>query len=218
MIQYLIDNIDLKTYGVRVSDTEGLFDLPKMKKPLSVNWPDRHGEQVDVSQVRFEPRDITISCYMIAQGRTEFLIRVNEFAAGLLMSTGLKQLVVVYDSNKPLTYMVYMPDGLNIKRSTKWNAARHTGVFELKLREPEPVKKVLRFTALTGNMQVSLAFASNRQVTVHWGNKKSTATNTPSVSLTHTYQVAGTYYIVLTGVIEDINNLVTNATIIWELI
>ena len=218
MIQYLIDNVNLATYGVRVSNTDGLLDLPKMKKPLSVSWPDRHGEQVDVSQVRFEARDITLNCYMMASGRSEFLTRVNEFAAGLLMTPGLKQLAVLYDANKPLVYMVYFPHGIEIKRATKWIAARQTGIFQLKLREPEPVKKVLRFAAATGNMQVNLSFTSARQVTVHWGNKKSTATNTPVSSLNNTYQVAGTYYIVMTGVIEDVSNLTTNATPIWELI
>lgn len=218
MIQYLIDNVNLATYGVRVSNSDGLLDVPKMKKPLSVSWPDRHGEQVDVSQVRFEARDITLNCYMMASGRSEFLTRVNEFAAGLLMTPGLKQLAVLYDANKPLVYMVYFPHGIEIKRATKWIAARQTGVFQLKLREPEPIKKVLRFAAITGNMQVSLAFGSTRQVTVYWGDKQSTTTNTPAPSLNHTYQVAGTYHIIVTGVIEDVNNVITNATIIWELI
>lgn len=218
MIQYLIDNIDLKTYGVRVADTSGLLDIPKMKKPLSVNWPDRHGEQVDLSQVLFEPRDITLNCYMMASSRSEFLTRVNEFAATVLMSPGLKQLIVIYDNSKPLAYMVYFPDGLDIKRSTRWHAARQTGVFQLKLREPEPVKRVLRFSALTGNMQVSLAFTSIKQVTVYWGDKRSDVTHTSTPGLTHTYQVAGTYYIVMTGLMEDVNNVVTNAATIWELI
>lgn len=216
MINYLIDGTNLMDLGIGVKETSGLLDVPKMKKPLTVSWNDRHGEQVDLSSVRFETREITLTCYMIATSRLDFLTRVNTLAASLLMTPGLKQLRVEYEASKPLVYMVYFPHGLDIKRATKWNAARHTGEFQLKFREPEPVKKVLKFVASAGNLQVNLSFSSNKQVTVHWGDKTITATNTDNPSISRTYQAAGTYYIVLAGVIEELTNLITNAQIIWE--
>jgi hypothetical protein len=217
MIKYQIDNINLLDYGIRVSDTKGLLDLPKMKRPLTTDWPDRYGEHVDLSAPRFESREIVMTCYLKTSSQTEFLTRINNFYTQRLISSGAKQLLVEYAIGKPLVFMVYAPHGLDMKRETRWNAQKMIGTFLLKLREAEPFKKTYRFIASPGNMKVTLNFTTTREATVYWGDGQFITTTATEVSLEHTYATAGTYYIPIVGYVQDIIVTATNATLIWNL-
>lgn len=217
MIKYSINGIALSTWGVLVSNARGLYDLPKMKAPLAVNWPDRHGEQVDLSAPVYEAREITLECVIMADGRDGFLEGVNTFISGALIGPGLKQLVVEYDTNLPLVFMVYFHAGLDINRQTSWNAEKMAGTFTLKLKEPEPFKKVYKFVAAGETMACNLSFTSNKHVTVYWGDGSKLETNSGTPALTHEYTAEGIYYIAVTGVVEEITGITTNATLVWNL-
>lgn len=216
MISYKLDNVELSTYGVRVKNTEGLHDLPKMKTPLTSDFPDRHGERVDLTSVFYEAREIELECWIEASSRADFLTKLNTFITTALVKTGLRQLVVEYDTTKPLCFLCYFADGLNVTRETKWNAQRMFGTFTLKLREPEPFKKVLKFTATAESLTCNLAFTTPKSVTVFWGDGTSQAVNATSANLSKTY-TAGTYIIAIVGNANEITNVVTNATTIWSL-
>ncbi len=42
-LAYSIDGTDFKAWDIYVSESSGLLDRPKMKAPVSVDWPDYHG-------------------------------------------------------------------------------------------------------------------------------------------------------------------------------
>jgi hypothetical protein len=217
MASYKLSGVELSTLGVYVEKVDGIFQVPDIKSELKTDWPDRHGEQVDLTAPRYKSRDIKIKCYMKASSRIDFLMKVNQFIASYLIGPRLKQLLIIYENTKPLVFMIYLQKGLDISRETIWNDTKMTGTFTLTLREPEPWKRLLKFTAVTGAMQAQLAFDSNKLVTVYWGDGSYTVTSQTSNNLTHDYSAAGTYYIAVVGVVEELTNQVTNCEQIWSI-
>lgn len=61
-LDYYLNGVNFKDYDIRVSSSEGVLDLPKLKTPLSVDWPDYHGEIVDLDDKRVEARVIKLNC------------------------------------------------------------------------------------------------------------------------------------------------------------
>jgi hypothetical protein len=216
-VSYYINGIDFLTFSVKVSASTGLLSGLKMKEPLKVTWPDQHGEVVDLAAPRYEAREITLECFIKAASPTAFILAVQAFLAAF-QKAGLQRLMIdVNDgvvTRKPLLFEVYLPDGTDL--SKKWNASLMIGTFTLNLKEPEPVKRVYSFVAATGAMQVSITLTTTDPINIHWGD--GTVQNdviTATGAVTHTYSTAGTYYLVLTGVIENITAVTTTATLVW---
>ena len=93
-----------------------------------------------------------------------------------------------------------------------------TGKFTIKLREPEPVKRVIKYTS-TGEATktVTLTITSPRLVNIYWGDGSHTfdVSGTSQV-VTHNYTAKGDYYIVITGNIDEISSLTHNGTLVWS--
>jgi hypothetical protein len=189
-----------------------------MRDPQKVTWPDHHGEVVDLAAPRYETREITLDCFIKAASSTAFILAVQAFLAAFQKS-GLQRLMIEVDdgvvTRKPLVYEVYLHDDFDVKK--KWNASLMIGTFSMKLREPEPVKRVYKFVAATGAMTVSFAITTAEPVNIYYGDgSHAFDVVTGSGTVSHTYSTAGTYYIIITGVIEDISGVTTGATLIWS--
>ncbi len=90
------------------------------------------------------------------------------------------------------------------------------GTFAMKVREPDPVKRVVRHQRLgETSSEVSVSFHSPKLVTVSWGDGTSESVY-GDVELTHTYDKNGIYYVIVGGVIEEITNFQTNGIIVWQ--
>ena len=64
---YELDGLDLEdTYGIHVIKVRGIHDFLKRKGETAHNWLDDDGEEsyTDSSDIHFEPRDITLTCYI----------------------------------------------------------------------------------------------------------------------------------------------------------
>jgi len=217
-VYYYINGVDFVSYGVKVSGSTGLLNALKMKEPVKVTWPDQHGEVVDLTAPRYEARDIILECFIKAASSTAFILAVQTFLAAF-QKAGMQRLMIDVDDSvetrKPLLYEVYLQEDFEVKK--KWNATHMIGTFTLKVREPEPVKRVYKFVAAVGAMTVNMTITTPDPVNIYWGD----GTNvldivTASGQKSCTYTVAGTYYIVITGVIENITNVTTNATSVWS--
>ena len=138
---YLLDGVDFKTFGVYVSGSDGILNRPKLKAPASLSWDNYHGESVDLMHKFYESREITLSCFVKAESKMDFIKRVAEFEAQF-DKKGTNRLVVDVHPIKPLIYEVYSKDAIEI--SKEWNNELMVGTFKLKLIEPEPVKRVLK--------------------------------------------------------------------------
>lgn len=217
-IIYKIDGVDFTNYNVYVSSSDGLLSRPKPKKNVSVDWPDYNGTVVDLSKKLYEPREIELKCFIKADSQSEFVAKCNTFLA-LFDKTGTRRLEVFIDNEttpKPLLFEVYSTDSIDV--SKKWSATTMVGTFTLKLSEPEPIKKVLKYTRTgTADKTVSVTFTSAKLLNVYWGDGSHTydASGTAQ-TITHDYTVNGTYYIVVTGNIDEITSLTTTGVVVWN--
>ena len=112
----------------------------------------------------------------------------------------------------PLLFDVYHRSQL--EAATKW---RNTGPyyvrFTLKLREPEPVKRVLK---VTGN-SVSITLTSRKMLSISWGDgQKDMNVYGDNITIPHSYSGSGVYYVLINGVVEDITGFSTTAAILYD--
>jgi len=217
-VTYTIDGIDFKDFGVFVSDSDGIIDRPKMKSPRTESWDNYHGEVVDMSHNFVEPRTITLSCFIKANNKYDFLDKLFQFENKFAV-TGLRRLMIVVGA-KPLVYNVYCPDAIAI--SKKWNDGLMVGTFKLKLTEPEPVKRVLKHYVSdnAGSNICTIVAKSAKYLNIYWGDGTTSfdvcGDSANSQTITHTYAAVGEYYPVITGCIDEISVFTTSSIILWD--
>lgn len=232
-LSFLLDGKDIKqTYGVCVSKVSGIADALKMKDPLKVDWDGYHGEQVDLSRPRFEARDITLECFIKTDGgKIAFMQAVQAFfeqltakhedntlngANGELVQRGLHRLMIDIHPTKPLVYEIYRNDLVEVDK--EWNDAKMIGTFALRLREPEPVKRVLKHLRTNDSTKrISVTLTTSKLVNIYWGDGTTTQdVFGTGVTITHDYQSNGEYFAIITGIVEEITDFDTNAIVVWN--
>jgi hypothetical protein len=214
-IKYLINGTDFKTWGVTVSESNGILDLPKLKTPYATDWLDVHGQEIDLSRKRVEAREIELNCWMKASGKTEFINKLNSFL-DVFRADGTQRLTIDLHPVKPLLYEVYCLDGISI--SKRWNDELMAGTFSLKLVEPDPVKRVVRHQRLGETTKtLAVTFSSFQPVTVYWGDGSNEQVYYgENVTLSHDYAENGVYYAIVAGVIEEMRDFSTNGIVVWN--
>lgn len=217
-LAYYIDGTNLADIGIRVSASSGVIDLPKLKTPTTIDWPDYHGKVIDLTDKRYEEREITLSCWLKATGKMDFFTRVDSLHR-LFTGDGTARLMIAIHPTKPLVYEVYNADG--ISHDKKWHDDKMIGTFSLKLKEPDPVKRVLRHQrANASSAKLTIGLKVDSLVNVYWGDGSVdydvTGDHTGDNALTHTYAENGIYYPIIGGIIDDISNFTTNAIVVWD--
>ncbi len=214
-LSYLIDGTDFKAWDIYVSESNGLLDRPKMKAPLKVEWDDYHGEMIDLTRKRVEAREISLNCFMKATGKMDFANKLNDFL-DVFSKDGTQRLTVDIHPTKPLVYEVYNESGVTV--SKRWNDELMVGTFTLKLKEPDPVKRVVRHQRISdATKTLTITITSAKAVTIFWGDgSKSEDVYGENVAVKHEYTKEGIYYAIVAGVIEDIKAFTTNGIIVWN--
>lgn len=212
---YLLDGVNFKEYGVFVSGSDGVMNRPKMKAPATLNWDNYHGESVDLSHKFYESREITLSCFVKAESKMDFIKRITTFEQQF-DKTGTNRLVIDVHPVKPLIYEVYCKDAIEI--SKEWSDELMVGTFKLKLIEPEPVKRVLKHIRVNESTKTcTITLTSTKYVNIYWGDGSvDYDISGDAVKITHNYDVNGDYFPVVTGCIDEISSFETNAIIVWE--
>lgn len=219
-VEYYINSVNFKDYGVYVSQSSGLVGQLEKKEGLTVAWDTYHGKVRDKKNPRYKERKITLDCFIQANSRAEFVNKVNDFFAQF-DGSGTQRLKVEYDGTaKPLVYEVFQSKSVDpTKTWGHYNRELMAGTFKLELEEDEPVKRVLRFPCAS-NGTVSVKFKSTKLLNIYWGDNSHTynlsGDHTGDSAVTHTFTAAGEYDIVITGVIEDVTDFTTNAIVIWN--
>lgn len=213
-IIHTIDGVNINTYGVYVSESKGLFSRPKLKAPESYSWPEYHGKVVDLAHRYYEARKITLNCFLKATSNEDFINKVSTFLAAMDQA-GTRRLMVQVDEAKPLVYEVFIPEDIDIKK--KWSPSSMVGVFDIVFEEPYPVKRVLKhIRASVATKTVSVTISTPKLVSIYWGDGAVTHDiSGTNQTVTHDYASDGTYYPVITGNIDEISALTTNATVVW---
>lgn len=215
-LEYYLDGLNLKNdLGVRVSKSSGVIDGLKMKDPFAVEFADEHGEYVDLEAPRFEPRDITLDCFLKAAGKSDFVNKIAEIES-LFRKKRTRRLMIVTNPTKPLVYEVYAPSGITVDK--KWRDDIMVGTFSLKLREAEPVKRVLKHIVVNeASKTCTISLNSDRYYNIYWGDGTADYDfGGGEVEISHTYSSNGDYYPIITGVIDEIKEFTTNAIVVWN--
>ena len=212
---YLLDGIDFKEYGVYVSESEGVVNRPKLKNPASASWDNYHGESVDLQHKFYEPREITLSCFIKANSKTDFITKMFTFAQQFDRK-GTNRLVIDVHPVKPLIYEVYCKDEIAV--SKKWNDDLMVGTFKLKLIEPEPVKRILKHTRVSeATKTCTITLTTQKLVNIYWGDGLiDYDISGENLTITHNYAQSGDYFPVITGCVDEISAFTTNAIIVWN--
>lgn len=219
-VEYYVDGVNFKDYGVYVSASDGLVGRLAQKESLSVDYDNYHGVVRDRKRKRFKERTITLQCFIEASSRSAFVEWCNRFFA-LFDGDHTRRLKVEYDGTaKPLVYEVDLLDESPVDK--KWggyNDDLMVGKFTLKLTEDEPVKRVLRHISGTSNSKATITVSTYKLLNIYWGDGTHTFNvGGNNTTVEHTYALPGEYDIIVTGVIEDIEQFETNAITVWELL
>ena len=215
-LRYYLDGVELKEgYDIVVSASAGVIDALKRKDPFRVEWEDYHGEVVDLQVPIFEAREITLDCWIPAAGMLDFAFKMKKIT-DRLSTSGTHRLKIEIDPTRPLVYEVYAPSGVEVDK--KWSDSDMVGKFQLVLREPEPVKRVLRhIRSSEATKTAHIELSCDKLLSVFWGDKTVTrnvyGTN---VSLSHSYEEDGEYDIIITGNIDEITSFTSNTIQIWD--
>ena len=214
---YTIDGIDLKYFGVYVSGSDGILNRPARKTPYSVSFDNYHGSMVDLNHNYVGDRTITLSCFMKANGKMDFIQKVAEFEQ-MFDKRGTIRLVVDVHPVKPLIYEVYMKDSIEIVKT--WSDELMVGTFKLKLVEPEPVKRILKHIRVSDATRTcEITIKSKKYLNIYWGDGAAdydVAGQDDAVTISHEYVNNGDYFPVITGCIDDIIEFSTNAIVVWN--
>ncbi len=217
-VEYYINGINFKEFGVYVSKANGLVGQLERKEGATAEYDTYHGRAYDYNYVRYKERKISLECFIEAHSRSAFIEWMDHFFEQFRLK-GTRRLKVEYNgSTKPLVYDVMMLEGADPDKTfPKYEEKTMVGTFTLNLEEPDPVKMVLRHIGSTANSQSSITVTTAKKLAISWGDGEFTrgivGTNQ---TVTHTYANAGVYDIIVSGNIEDIENLTTNDIVVWQ--
>lgn len=219
-VEYFVDGVNLKDFGVSVSASSGLIGRLAQKESLTVDYDNYHGIVRDHGRKRYKERTIQLDCFLEASSRKVFIEQQSRFFS-LFDGNGTHRLKVMYDGNsKPLVYEVQLKDEIEVTK--RWAMGKNdsmAGTFKIKLVEDEPVKRVLRHISAVDNSVAAILVASDKHLNIYWGDGTHTFNvHGENVSVEHTYSKPGEYDIIISGVIEDIGIFETNEIVIWDLL
>lgn len=176
-VRYSINGKYFNDYGVYVSDSQGIMDALTRKPVKSYSWEEYHGESVDLSDFKFEAREISLSCFIEGDNYESMFLKFQDFIIKQFHKSGTQRLMIEPFGYKPLVYEVYMKEGIKLDKT--FNNGKMVGIFEIKLTEPNPVKKVLYLTDNTLN----LSYNSSKETEIFFVNgEKTTAKGNVSLS------------------------------------
>ncbi len=215
-VEYYVDGVNFKEFGVHVSASAGIIGMLERKEPLTVDWDSYHGLVVDTKRPRYKERTITLDCFIEASSKTSFVDWVQLFMSKF-QASGTQRLRVEYDGKvKPLYFQVFAQAGADISKNWTYDNDLMVGTFRLTLIEPEPVKRIIRHIGGDGST-AEITLSSNKMLNIFWGDGTATYdVSGNNKTITHTYEEGGEYDIVITGVIEDITEFDTNCIIVWN--
>lgn len=207
-VRYSVNGKYFKDFGVSITESDGLFHQLKRKSVNSYDWAEYHGNAPDISNPKFEAREITLKGYVVGADwltmKASFDTIVGEF-----QKAGTQRLLIEPFGLKAMPFEVYTDSGTPLEK--KFRQGRTVGFFTLKLIEPNPIKKVLSLTGASLN----LSYTSPKETEIFYGNGTKDIVKT-NASISGKVLPAGTKYIIIAGNVEEITNLTTNATVLWE--
>jgi hypothetical protein len=135
-IDYNFSNNNFSSYGVYVSESEGLLGKPHRKKIEIYEYPGESGHIADLSSMEYEPRTIILSCFIKADSATSLITTYKNFSSLLYEQTTVKDLILKIDGQEKLTFSVYVSKISELKK--KFRDGTNVGTFTITFIEPQP--------------------------------------------------------------------------------
>lgn len=123
-----LDDIDFESYGVYVSKSSGVLDVPRMVD-TSINWLDENGKDYwQTTDIKYEEREIVLSCWLFASSYSSFKTKVAAFYSALL-AEGERVLETPFGNE----INVSLQKEVQLTRKTSYLSSVQIGVFNLRL-------------------------------------------------------------------------------------
>jgi hypothetical protein len=133
MSNWAIDGIDFLDYGVYVSRSQGVIDIPPLAN-ISHDWLDENGKEYWENEVRYGDREIVLNCWIRAvavppvSAYENFINKVNAFYSAIY-SAGSKILTTPFG----YVFDVHVTHGIDVTRECNYIATEQIGTFTLRL-------------------------------------------------------------------------------------
>ncbi len=106
----------LNDFGLIIqTGTAELLEFPERKESLFYDWTDEHGAQYDLDSPKFEDKEITLRCAILADDNTQFWQYYNGFFAELSKPNWQK--LYIFDHDK--IYDCFYKKSGNFNKATK---------------------------------------------------------------------------------------------------
>ena len=211
-IIYKIDGVDLSGIGVNISSSDGVIDKLSIKGVTKVSHPGEHGEDVDLSEYRYNVRKLSFECFMVAANNTDLVKKYEKFAT-LLGKNRLIRLEIFPDRLTTLAFDVYCADGITFIKEWDAEGGEVVADFTLNLIEPQPVKKVFVTTANAAAISID----SDTPLQISWGDgviKKYCFSGEHAHTFTDGIKK---HFIIVSGVITE-TNVITNLKLVCSVL
>lgn len=129
-LDYTFESTALSTLGIRISESIGLLDIPKVKTALIVDLPMYSGVKILDSKPKYDGRDIILHGWMKADSATQFNTNVQTLTT--LLTSGVVGMTVG-GLTTPLIYNVICLEGVTIDK--KWRETTMVGEITIRLKE-----------------------------------------------------------------------------------
>jgi len=133
-LEYTFGTTTLSSLGIRISESIGLLDIPKIKNIMLVDLPMYNGVKMLDSTPKFDGRDILLHGWMKAASADLFNSSVQTLTG--LLTSGILSLTVS-GFTTPLVYTVICVDGATVDK--KWRAETMVGEITIRLKEVNQV-------------------------------------------------------------------------------
>ena len=221
MIRYTIATAQAETdirteYGVHIEKSD--IEVPNFKKQDEYDWPYLNGKYIDLSQRRYDKREITLTGWMKAANKQSAIDNLNALRKAFDKESLIRLRVSFIDDSgnvqtgtKGLFFLVYL-ESLKLNKA-KWKRGQQIWPVEIILVEPSPIKRVYKVGGSTDSGTITITFSSSSEFNIHWGDGDVDYDNIGnSQVVTHKYNSAWVHYIIITGVIKDISSMLVESS------
>jgi len=133
-LEYTFGTTTLSSLGIKISESFGLLDVPKIKNALVVDLPMYNGARMLDSTPKFDGRDILLNGWIKATDADTFngnIKTLTELLAGGILS------LTVSGFTTPLVYTVICTEGVTVRKL--WRSTAMYGEITIRLKEVNQV-------------------------------------------------------------------------------
>lgn len=133
-LEYTFGTTTLSSLGIKISESIGLLDVPKLKNAHVVDLPMYNGIRMLDSTPKYDGRDIILNGWMKAIDADTFNANVKTLTE--LLTSGILSLTVT-GFTTPLVYTVICTDGVTVRKM--WRSTAMYGEVTIRLKEVNQV-------------------------------------------------------------------------------